>query len=284
MLKKYATEDVSAEINARSRRLTPPWMRLRSSRSSRPKFHWANELSWNWVYDKYLLKGNFTKGLQDFILHSMRLFWSSDKHATMQDLVHQTTCLTNLQNGSRAGDESRNSIKPRNCHDNRRSWKVAEMYLGTDGASTRPIYCTNNTSSTTPVKMMKQSRHRKGSSSTSSFSDVENVSPSAASTSYWRLCFVCSHCAWTCPLLSNATWKLNINQRPMNWAKLLPRKAYHPGNRSLRRSRKPVPNFFSPENEAQRAMAVASQIHIFQGTMVPGTVTEPHRRREHPLL
>lgn len=53
----------------------------------------------------YLYKGSFVEGLVQFIWHSMRSYWSSQKTALLQKLAYNTKSLTNLQAASRPGEQ-----------------------------------------------------------------------------------------------------------------------------------------------------------------------------------
>lgn len=61
---------------------------------------WNEALGYNRVYHEYALKGIFIEGLPEFIRHSIRSYWGSQKNDKLHDLVSHVTLLTKLQRGS----------------------------------------------------------------------------------------------------------------------------------------------------------------------------------------
>lgn len=118
MLETYATDDMKAEIDDEIMRIIQPSNRTLIVYSELLS---AKAIHCNPMYDEYLLKGNFIKDLQNFIHQSMRLVWSSNRHATVQDLAQHAISISSLQNASRLGERPPSRDKLRNCGDNRRS-------------------------------------------------------------------------------------------------------------------------------------------------------------------
>lgn len=65
----------------------------------------------NLVYDEYVLKRIFIKGVPESIGHNMRSHLGTKKSTTVHDLLHHDISLTKLQLGSRTTDTRRNTGK-----------------------------------------------------------------------------------------------------------------------------------------------------------------------------
>lgn len=138
--------------------------------------------------------------------------WSSNKHATVEDLAQHVKSLAHLRNGSQLREGLHNSDDQRSCSDNKRSEPSAGMYFDTDVTSTPRIHCTIHRPKTTPVMMMQHPRHDKGSTSSRLFSDYTTVAFSADNIDNCRLCRAYSHGASTRQFLREDTCNLIISQ------------------------------------------------------------------------
>lgn len=79
------------------------------------------------MYNKYVLNGNFVEGLQICIHQSMLSIWSSNKHASAEDLLRHVKYLINLKAASFLEERTCDSTRVRNHRDNRKSQEAMAM-------------------------------------------------------------------------------------------------------------------------------------------------------------
>lgn len=136
------------------------------------------------MYNEHVVKDNFIEGLQHSIHQSVRLYWISNKIATVEDLNLHAISLINFQNGSHLGKRTHNSDKTRSRRDYRRSQEAATVYRNSDETLNSPLCGTTGKQKATPVMILPYPRHQEASNLKSSPSHSTTVASSAERVTY----------------------------------------------------------------------------------------------------
>lgn len=186
LLETYATNDRIAEKEADIIRFIQP---LKKIPIDNVEILQLQALHWGCMYDRYTIKGNFIKMIQDYIHHKMHFFCSSMKQAAVQDILPYATPLLKLPSVPETGKKLMISQRAAVITDEAKRQQRCSL---TPMRRQKSIYRTSDTPSSAPKKSILEIKNLQNPSTGRFFTNFSTIVPSRT-TSTFRLYLVSCH-------------------------------------------------------------------------------------------